>query len=108
MTTENQIKLVKELVTGYFNENAGGTIGWLTLEKLSEDEKAHIINIGTSILCTKWGVGYPGGGFVQAFVDNDLMRAIGSADGISYKGFKFFAQLMYNVGAPRALFNLPF
>ena len=68
--------------------------------KLSEDEKAHIINIGTSILCTKWDIGYPGGGFVQAFVDNDLMRAIGSADGISYKGFKFFAFLMYNVGMP--------
>jgi hypothetical protein len=52
------------------------------------------------MLCTKWDIGYPGGGFVQAFVNNDLMRAIGSADGTSYKGFKFFAQLMYNVGMP--------
>jgi len=100
METLEKIQIVKELVAKYFDENAGTTIGWLTLEKLSEDEKNHIINIGTSMLCTKWDIGYPGGGFVQAFVNNDLMRAIGSADGTSYKGFKFFAQLMYNVGMP--------
>lgn len=103
METLEKIQVVKELVSKYFDENAGTTIGWLTLEKLSEDEKNHIINIGTSILCTKWEIGYPGGGFVQAFVDNDLMRAIGSADGTSYKGFKFFAFLMYNVGMPSFL-----
>jgi hypothetical protein len=100
METLEKMQVVKELVAKYFDENAGNTIGWLALEKLSEVEKEHIINIGTSILCTKWEIGYPGGGFVQAFVDNDLMRAIGSADGTSYKGFKFFAQLMYNVGMP--------
>jgi hypothetical protein len=96
METFEKIQVVKEVVTKYFDENAS----WLKLSHLSEDEKSHIINIGTSILCTKWNIGYPGGGFVQAFVDNDLMRAIGSADGTSYKGFKFFAQLMYNVGMP--------
>jgi len=103
METLEKIQVIKELVTKYFEENAGTTIGWLILERLSEDEKNHIINIGTSILCTKWDIGYPGGGFVQAFVDNDLIRAIGSADGTSYKGFKFFAQLMYNVGIPSFL-----
>ena len=77
METFEKIQVVKELVAKYFDENAGTTIGWLTLEKLSEDEKNHIINIGTSMLCTKWDIGYPGGGFVQAFVNNDLMRAIG-------------------------------
>jgi len=96
METFEKIQVVKGLVAKYFDENAS----WLKLSHLSEDEKSHIINIGTSILCTKWNIGYPGGGFVQAFVDNDLMRAIGSADGTSYKGFKFFAQLMYNVGMP--------
>jgi hypothetical protein len=101
METFEKIQVVKEVVTKYFDENAS----WLKLSHLSEDEKSHIINIGTSILCTKWNIGYPGGGFVQAFVDNDLMRAIGSADGTSYKGFKFFASLMYNVGTPSTLFN---
>ena len=101
MNVADQIQIVKEVVTKYFAENAE----WLNLSHLLEDEKSHIINIGTSILCTKWQVGYEGGGFVKSFVNNDLMGAIGSADGTSYKGFKFFASLMYNVGAPSALFN---
>ena len=94
MNTLEQIEKVKELVSNYFNQN----VEWLNLSHLSEDEKSHIIQIGTSILCTKWDVGYAGGGFVQSFVNNDLMGAIGSADSTSHKGFKFFASLMYNVG----------
>jgi hypothetical protein len=101
MNTVDQIETVREVVSNYFNQN----VEWLNLSHLSEDEKSHIIQIGTSILCTKWQVGLVGGGFVQSFVNNDLMGAIGSADSISYKGFKFFASLMYNVGAPSELFN---
>lgn len=101
MNVVNQIEIVKEVVTNYFAENAQ----WLNLSELSTDEKSHIINIGTSILCTKWQVGYAGGGFVQSFVNNDLIGAIGRTDSTSYKGFKFFASLMYNVGAPSNLFN---
>jgi hypothetical protein len=33
------------------------------------------------------------------------MKSIGSADGTSLKGLKFFAQLMYNEGMPIALQN---
>ncbi len=101
MNVTDQIEIVKEVVTNYFADNAQ----YVGLSNITESEKSHIINIGTSILCTKWKVGYEGGGFVQAFVSNDLMRAIGSADGTSYKGFKFFAGLMYNVGAPSTLLN---
>ena len=101
MNTVNQIEIVKEVVTNYFTEN----VQRLNLSELSESEKSHIIEIGTSILCTKWNVGYEGGGFVQAFVNNDLMNAIGRADSTTYKGFKFFASLMYNIGAPSTLFN---
>jgi len=101
MNVVDQIEIVKEVVTNYFANNAE----WLNLSELSADEKSHIIQIGTSILCTKWQVGYAGGGFVQSFVNNDLMGAIGSADSTSYKGFKFFASLMYNVGAPRCICN---
>jgi len=101
MNVVDQIKIVRNTVLDYFNEQCEYT----GISNLSESEKSHIIEIGTSILCTKWGIGYEGGGFVQAFVSNDLMGAIGRADGASYKGFKFFASLMYNVGAPSALFN---
>ena len=69
MTRENQIELVKEVVTNYFIQHADHT----GVSDLGRSERAHIIEIGASILCTKWEVGYEGGGFVQAFVANDLM-----------------------------------
>ena len=59
----------------------------------------HIINIGISILETKYpeiGPGYAGGGFVQAVVDNDLMEAMGRADNICVNNIKFFCTLLYN------------
>lgn len=96
MNTLEQIEKVKELVSNYFDQNAE----WCGVASLSESEKKHVIQIGSSILCTKWKVGYEGGGFVQAFVKNDLMNALGNADSTSLKGFKFFAALVYNVGMP--------
>lgn len=96
MTTLDQIEKVQELVQDYYEKNSQ----WCGLESLSNSEKIHIVQIGTSILCTKWEVGYAGGGFVQSFVKNDLMGALGSADSTSLKGFKFFAALVYNIGKP--------
>jgi hypothetical protein len=96
MTTLEQIEKVKELVSNYFDQNAE----WCGVASLSESEKQHVIQIGSSILCTKWNVGYAGGGFVQSFVSNDLMGALGSADSTSLKGFKFFAAIVYNIGKP--------
>lgn len=65
----------------------------------TSSEYQHIINIGISILETKYpeiGPGYAGGGFVQAVVDNDLMVAIGRADHICANNIKFFCTLLYN------------
>ncbi len=101
MNVLDQIEIVKKEVINHFNQNAEYT----GVANLGESEKDHIIQIGTSILCTKWKVGYEGGSFVQSFVNNDLMGAIGRADGTSYKGFKFFASLMYNVGMPMSLYK---
>jgi len=91
-----QIKIVKKLVEDSFDENAMYT----GIDDMNEENKAHIINIGTSILCTKWEIGFEGGGFVQAVVDNDLMKAVGSADGTSLKALKFFTSLLYNNANP--------
>lgn len=60
------------------------------------DSRDHVISIGTSILCTKWGIGYPGGSFVQAVVDNDLMQAVGRADYINLDSIRFYVSLLYN------------
>jgi len=67
----------------------------------------HIVNIGVSILETKFpeiGPGYPGGSFVQAVVDNDLMLAIGKADNINKNYLDFYCSLLYNF-SPHQLEN---
>jgi len=99
MTREEEIQIVRNKVESAFTSNAE----WLGLSTISEIERAHLIDIGTSILCTKWKVGYEGGSFVQSFVNNDLMGAIGRADNTTYKGFKFFANLVYNTDIPTKL-----
>jgi hypothetical protein len=62
------------------------------------ESRSHIVNIGTSILCTKWGIGYPGGSFVQAVVGNDLMGAFSRADSINKDAMGFYCKLLYNIG----------
>ena len=101
MDTQKQIQLVSEIVTEFFDENAMYT----GIDDMNEENKNHIINIGTSILCTKWEIGFEGGGFVRAVVDNDLMKAVGSADGTSLKGLKFFASLLYNTSRPISIIH---
>lgn len=87
---------IKDLVVNYYNTNFFNIMGYY----LNNDEKEHVINIGTSILCTKWDTGYPGGSFVRAVVNNDLMESFGRADDINSKVMKFYCNLMYNVGKP--------
>lgn len=92
---------VNKLVRNYFERNAKFSLPENFIQ--SDDIVEHIISIGTSILCTKWGIGYPGGSFVQAVVNNDLMRAVSYADNINAYALKFYCQLMYNVGKPDTL-----
>ena len=66
------------------------------LSNLTDDEIAHVINIGCSILATKWKIGPEGGSFVQAVVGNDLMGAFGRADEINKRAIYFYTMLMYN------------
>ena len=45
-----------------------------------ENVSEHIIDIMVSIMCTRDKVSYPGGGFAQAVVDNNLYLALSRAD----------------------------
>jgi len=83
---------VKDLVTEYYKNNFFKIMGYY----LINSEKEHVINTGTSILCTKWNIGYPGGSFVQAVVDNDLMETFSRADDVNAKVIKFYCHLIYN------------
>jgi len=49
---------------------------------------SHVISIIASVMMTRDGQGIPGGGFVQAVVDNDLYSAISRADSTSLKNIK--------------------
>ena len=58
----------------------------------------HVVDIGASILMTKYPElgGYPGGSFVQSVVDNNLSGAIGSADFTNKFALDFYMKLLYN------------
>lgn len=99
MQVLDQINVVKREVEKFYTQNAE----WCNVDNLNEREKSHLIQIGTSILCTKWKIGYEGGGFVQHFVNNNLMGALGAADSTTIKGLQFFSRLVYNVGKPSTL-----
>jgi hypothetical protein len=56
------------------------------------DEQRHVVQIGSSIMMHRDGI-LNGGGFVTAFVNNDLMQAIGRADKTVINHFPFFANI---------------
>ena len=94
MQTEQHIARIKTAVEEYYDQHAEHCgVGYR-----GPDERQHIIEIGTSILCTKWKVGPAGGSFVQAVVNNDLMGAFNWADSINQKVLRFYCSLIYNQG----------
>mgnify|MGYP001123027577 FL=1 len=50
------------------------------VKEWNENVSEHIIDIMVSIMCTRDNVSYPGGGFAQAVVDNNLYLALSRAD----------------------------
>lgn len=86
---------IKSQVQAYFDKNASLYIP--NFNSLSEDNKNHIVNIGTSIICTRHEIGYPGGSFVQSVVNNDLRGAFANADGTNINAIRFYLMMMYNM-----------
>jgi hypothetical protein len=86
---------IKDAVTKYLDSNSFMT-GIADLA-FNPEKREHIIECGTSILCTKWKVGYKGGSFVQAVVDNNLMEAFGNADIINQQALRFYVTMLYNM-----------
>ena len=99
MTKSQEIQTVRQLVEDYCSREMYLTHGYTP----SDDEYQHIINIGESILCTKWNVGYPGGSFVQAVVENNLQLAFSRADYINRKYIPLYIGLMQSVHFPKEL-----
>lgn len=99
MTLEEQQDVVAKLVADYFDKYGNDYLPY----DVAFQEKEHIIYIGTTILCTKWEIGYQGGDFALAVVNNDLAGAFSRADHINVHCIRFYLMLMYNVGMPTSL-----
>ena len=86
---------IKVLVAQYFDQNAHLYV--TDFSKMDIEDRIHIINIGTSITCTRMNIGFPGGSFVQSVVDNDLSRTFANADGTNIKAIRFYLMMMHNM-----------
>ena len=91
-TIEDIEKAVSEFLMKNHNELGLGDFDFA----YNEEVMGHVHNMCVSILCTKYGIGYPGGGFVQAVVNNDLMGAFGRADSINKRYIGLYVKLLYN------------
>jgi len=100
-----KLERLKEYVETEWQKRVHSFQGPHNYTKLITDSDSinHVIEIGCSVLMTKWPEigGYPGGSFVQAVVDNDLMSAFSRADNINIVVMKFYVELLYNFSPDR-------
>ncbi len=95
-TTPEAIEKIREEINKYFQRN-WESCGVPAEYTVMEETRNHILNISMSIIMTKYKFGYPGGGFVQAVVNNDLRGAINSADRINLKVIPFYTTMLQNL-----------
>lgn len=89
--------IVSTHVAKYMNINSN----LLPQSIVSDDQKyLHVLDIGTSIMCLKWKVGYGGGSFAEAVVDNNLTKSFGYADETCVQAIKFYVVMINNLDMP--------
>lgn len=98
-----EVRIVREHVSAYLHKNIKlipMNISW------NMDSLNHVINIATSIMCTKWGVGYNGGSFASAVVSNNLTATYGNADSTNRECIHFYVVMINNLDYPLELLEL--
>ena len=80
-----------DIMKTYFDESIGQFYKFYGYAAITEDQ-LHVVQIGQSIMMHRDGI-LNGGGFVTAFVNNDLLQAIGRADDNISKNFRFLANI---------------
>lgn len=88
-------EIIQDAVRNYVISQGSAYIPRFDL--LTTDDKNHIINIGTHIICTRDGIDLMSGSFVQSMVNNDLKTAIATADHINQGALRFYVMMMYNM-----------
>lgn len=90
---------VKDLVKRFLNVNGVYYIEGFNL--LRNEDKNHIINIGTNIMVSYWGMtNEKQSKFVEDFLNNDLDGVLCSTDNLKLKCLKFFSSLKNNLVLP--------
>ena len=92
-----QLDRIKQEVEDYLVKSAVRcNIGHFIIDPEAHD---HVVSIGTKILCRQWGLGHrQHGGFIEAFVSNDLRGAYSRADSLNRQALYFYCSLVHNVG----------
>ena len=90
-------EIVRTKVKEYMTNNISLLPSTITL---NQESLEHVEDIGTSILCTKWKIDYPGGSFTQAVVNNELRQSFNFADSVCRQALHFFVVMVSNVDMP--------
>lgn len=95
---EEKHELLKEWVANEWIKRKNDPYSNPYTSYIDNEDENHIINIGCSVLMTKFPElkGYPGGSFVQSIVNNDLEGSFANADMINSLVIKFYVQLIFN------------
>ena len=93
--TIHNMQVIKSAVKEYIEDMGHHYIQ--NYEFLTKDDLEHIADIGTSVICTKLEIGYPGGSFAQSIVNNDLRGSFASADQVNAGAIRFYVMMMYNL-----------
>jgi hypothetical protein len=100
MDRSKQIIIIEKLVEDYISKNKNMIPFHIFT---NEQSLRHVKEIGVSILCTKWKIGYEGGSFVRNFVNNKLSESFNTADYIIRDSMYFLNMLNINVPLPSEL-----
>lgn len=97
MLHEEKVQLINDVVRKYLIKDNYNNLPF----NLTMSEEEHIIEIGASIILHKWQVvTYQPGGFVNAFLSNDLETTYAKADGTIRKAIGFYCVLCANLPKP--------
>jgi hypothetical protein len=93
--TLHNMQVIKNKVKEYISDMGHHYIQ--NYEFLGKEDLEHIADIGTSVMCTKLEIGFPGGSFVQSVVNNDLRGSFANADSVNAGAIRFYVMMMYNL-----------
>lgn len=88
MNLEKQILAYKTAAENYTKENLAHCLGKNI--QVNQEEYQYIVDITMSILMTRDGVGYPGGHFAKAVVNDDNAGILEHGDVVCIKALNFF------------------